>query len=114
MRNRRQAPRYLFGVAAKLSRPGSTAVSEVIVVNIGRRGCCAEGAGVWEVGQKCLLSIVWRGAQIPTEAEVAWNDAQGRTGFKFLAVEGESRKLLNELCSTLHLQLATWPPPKGA
>lgn len=114
MRTRRQSERYLFGVAARLSEPQSTAISEVTVVNIGPRGCCAEGVGALKAGQRYLLSIDWRAAQIRTEAEVAWRDAQGRTGFKFVSVEKKSRELLRELCSTLRIQPPPSLPPEAA
>jgi hypothetical protein len=113
MRTRRQSERYLFGVAARLSQPQSAAISAVTVVNISPRGCCAEGVGALEPRQRYLLSIDWRAAQIRAEAEVAWSDAQGRIGLKFVSVEKQSRELLRELCSTLRIQPSS-PPPAEA
>lgn len=104
MAERRQVPRYLFGVPGKLSQSAGGAFSDVTVVTISVRGCCVEGASAPSVGQKCQLRIEWRGTQIPAEAEVAWKNKQGQAGMRFLSVEPEGRQLLRELCSTLKLQ----------
>ena len=111
MGERRQVPRYLLGVAAKLSQPVGGAVSNVTVVTLGIHGCSIEGSGAPAIGQRCALRIEWRGAEIRAEAEVTWKTKDARVGFRFLSLKEESQKLLRELCATLRLQpLAPLPP----
>lgn len=110
MRNRRRFSRYLFGVDAQLSNPGSTEASDITVVNISPHGGCLDGAFSLEVGQRRVLTIAWRGTQIRGEAEVLWNDGEGRAGFRFLSVDQKNRNLLKELCSTLQLLRFASPP----
>lgn len=111
MPERRQVPRYLLNVPAKLSPLGSEAVSTVNVVLIGVKGCAFEGPVALGLGQRCKLSIEWRGSQIQAEAEVVVKKKEGRTGLKFLAMPEESMGVLRELCATLQLQpLAPLPP----
>lgn len=114
MHNRRKVSRYLFGVAAKLSEPGSPAALDVRVVNISTEGCCAETPGPLNVGKKHILAIGWRAKEIRAEVVVVWTDAQGRAGLRFLSVREEDQATLRELCSTLEIVRAVRQPSPAA
>ena len=112
MAERRQVPRYMFGVAAKLSHATSATASNVRASVLSVRGCGIEGAGVPAVGQECEIAIEWRGADIHAHAKVVWKRSDGRTGLKFLSIPDEDLERLRELCATLQLQPMSPMPPE--
>jgi hypothetical protein len=103
MKNRRQVPRYLFGVKAHLSQAATGVASEVIVVNISVSGCCAESPITPKVEETCDVKIEWRGGEIRAQAKVLWKSKEGRAGLRFLTIDQESQDRLRELCATLRL-----------
>jgi len=111
MDDRRQVPRYLSELPARLSYPGSGAVSRVSVLTLSVRGCCVAGVGGLEAGKTCQLIIEWLGREIRADAEVAWKNPQGRAGLKFLSMEQESGDTLRELLTNLRLQPLIPTPP---
>jgi hypothetical protein len=113
MRERRQVPRYLADISAVISQPGGGPTSHVTVVVLSVQGCCIQGVGAPEVGRKCLVTLEWQAEEIQAEAVVAWKDAKGRAGLRFLPMDQQSSETLRELCATLRLQpMSTLPPEK--
>jgi hypothetical protein len=104
MSERRQVPRYIADISAVLTRHDTGSESEVNVEILSVQGCCVKGSGIPEAGRKCRLSIRWRGEEIRSEAQVAWKDAKGLAGLRFLNMDQESSETLRELCATLRLQ----------
>jgi hypothetical protein len=104
MNERRQVPRYIADISAVLSRHDTGSESEVNVQVLSVQGCCVKGLGIPEAGRKCRISIRWRGEEIRSEAQVAWKDATGLAGLRFLNMDQESSETLRELCATLRLQ----------
>jgi hypothetical protein len=104
MRERRQVPRYIADVSALLTHHETGSASEVAVEVLSVQGCCVKGAGIPEMGRKCRLTIRWQGEEIRTEAQVAWKNAKGVAGLRFLNMDQKSSETLRELCATLRLQ----------
>jgi hypothetical protein len=105
MSERRQVPRYIADISAVLTRHDTGSESEVAVEALSVQGCCVKGAAIPEAGRKCRLAIRWQGEEIRTEAQVAWKDAKGTAGLRFLNMDQGSSETLRELCATLPLQL---------
>jgi hypothetical protein len=109
MRERRNAPRYRFGLPGVLYRPGGGAGTNVVVDVISTTGCSIEGAVGASVGKKCELYIYWRGAQVGVEGQVVSEDADGKKGLRFLPMDKDIRERLNELCDALRIELTSVP-----
>jgi hypothetical protein len=88
--------------------------TNVVVREISTRGCALEHVEGLSVGKRCELYVDWQGAQLGFQVQVMWKDAQGRMGLKFLSVDRDTQKRLNELCATLGTQPLSAPPPKEA
>jgi hypothetical protein len=104
MKERRQVPRYIADVSAILTHHETGSASEVAVAVLSVQGCCVKGTAIPEMGRKCRLTIRWQGDEIRAEAHVAWKDAKGVAGIRFLNMDQESSETLRELCATLRLQ----------
>jgi hypothetical protein len=107
MDDRRRVPRYFANLTAVLTHQVSGVSEPVQVEVLSVQGCCVRGKPVPEVGRKCRLTMHWQTGEIRTEAEVAWKDAQGLSGLRFLGMDQESSEALRELCATLRLQPMT-------
>jgi hypothetical protein len=104
MSERRQVPRYLADISAVLTRHDTGLESEVAVGVLSIQGCCVKGPEIPEMGRRCRLTIRWQGEEVRAEAQVAWKDAKGVAGLRFLNMDQESSETLRELCATLPLQ----------
>jgi hypothetical protein len=109
MRERRKVPRYQFGKLAMLYPAGGGVGTKAVVYGISAQGCSIECERSPEVGKKCELYIDTENAQIGLEAQAVWTDSKGRTGLKFVSVDKETQKRLNELCATLRVQALSAP-----
>jgi len=91
-------------------RPPGEMVGKIVTIRvISPQGCALEGAEDLTSGKKCELYISWRGSEIGVEGEVVSRDSEGRIGLKFLSIDKDIQKRLNELCDTLRV-----PPPSTA
>jgi PilZ domain len=104
MRERRKAPRFNFGREAMLHPPGGGVGARAVVHLISTLGCAIECEASPALGKRCELYFDAESGQIGVEAQAVSKDAQGRTGLKFLSVDKDSAKRLNELCAALQLQ----------
>lgn len=104
----RKATRYKCGLKGVLHRARETVGTNVTIRDISTHGCELKHAGGPSIGRNCELYFDWRGTHVGLEAEVAWEDAKGRAGLRFLRVDGETQRRLNELCAALRTQ----PPPQ--
>lgn len=89
--------------------PGGGVGTKAVVYAISAQGCSIECERSPEVGKKCELYIDTENAQIGLEAQAVWTDSKGRTGLKFVSVDKETQKRLNELCATLRVQALSAP-----
>jgi len=103
----RKAKRYRLGLKGVLHHAGESVGTHVIVRDISTHGCELERTHGSRNGENCELYFDWQGAQVGLEAQVVWKDARGHSGLKFLRIDKESQRRLNDLCSTLSRQ----PPP---
>ena len=110
MSERRKAPRYQFGMTGTLRPPGEMVGEKVTIRVISPQGCAIEGAEGLTSGKKCELYIPWRGSEIGVQGNVVSRDSEGRIGLKFLSVDKDIQKRLNELCDTLRVQPSSTPP----
>jgi hypothetical protein len=110
MQNRREVPRFLFEVIAKLSDRNSTNESIVSLTNIGLNGCHVDGCTGLKADETHTLTIGWRGSQIELEAVVVWAKRDGHAGLRFQKVSRQNWAVLQELTSTLLTQPVAWPP----
>jgi hypothetical protein len=108
MRKNRKTRRYPCGLKGTLHRAGETVGTHVTIRDISTLGCELKLAEGSSIGKKCELYFDWRDNHVGLEAEVAWNDAQQRAGLKFLRVDQEIQRRLNDLCDALRTQ----PPPQ--
>ncbi len=76
----------------------------MIVRTISATGCEIECASGIRIDKKCELYFEWRDVMIGLQAQVAWRNAQGRIGLKFIAVDRETQRRVNELCGALRAQ----------
>lgn len=102
--NRREVPRYRCDLNAELLQPDTGTRRNVTVIILSIKGCCLEGVGPLDQGQKCQLKTQWYGNDLQAEAVVVWNNHQGQAGCRFLSVNDERTKLLREICASLPLQ----------
>jgi PilZ domain len=103
----RKAKRYRLGLKGVFHHAGESVGAHVIVRDISTHGCELERTPGSRNGENCELYFDWQGAQVGVEAQVVWKDARGHSGLKFLRIDKESQRRLNDLCSTLSRQ----PPP---
>jgi len=109
MDERRRVPRYFADLSATLEPQPSGASHPVQIEVLSVQGCCLRGENIPESGRKCRLTLHWHGEEICTGAQVAWKNAQGLAGLRFLDVDQNSSEVLRELCSSLRLQpLVPW------
>jgi hypothetical protein len=109
MRDRRKVPRYQLGKMAMLYPAGGGVGTKAVVYAISAQGCSVECDKSPELGKKCELYIDTERGQIGFEAQAVSKDAKGRTGLKFVSVDKETQKRLNELCATLRVQAISAP-----
>ena len=114
MRKRRKTTRYLFGLTGILYPAGEKVGANVMVRDISPQGCELEHAEGPSIGGNCELYFDWRGTHVGLEAAVVWKDAEGRAGLKFLRVDKDTQKRLNELCAALGTQPPLAPQQKEA
>ncbi len=88
---------------------GEMVGTKVQVQMISAHGCGLQGAEGLEVGRKCELYISWRGMEIGVEAQVVSKDATGEVGLKFLTVDKDIRRRLDDLCQSLRTQSLSSP-----
>ncbi|HEV2349752.1 MAG TPA: PilZ domain-containing protein [Terriglobia bacterium] len=110
----RKAKRYRLGLKGVFHHARESGGANVVVRDISTHGCELEHAQGSINGEKCELYFDWQGAQVGLEAQVVWKDAKGRAGLKFLRVDKESQRRVNELCDTLSRQAPSAPPQKEA
>jgi hypothetical protein len=103
MSERRQFPRYIAELSARLSQPPGGTASNATVVNLSIKGCCVEGATLIKANQDCELTMEWEGKQFRAAGVVTWKSSKGEAGLKFLYVDQESQDLLRKICSNLRL-----------
>ncbi len=101
MRERRQAPRYAFGLNGLLHRPGETVGSKVLVQVVSTIGCAVDGAPPLGVGKECELYFDWSGLHVGVAAEVASRDSSGRLGLKFKSLDREMQSRLQQIADAL-------------
>ena len=111
--NDREVARYRFGIRGTLYSPRGSVGMNVTVREISTLGCELDEVEGPSVGSKCELYFDWRGIRMGFVARVVWKDAEGRLDLKFLSVDTESQKRLQELCGALRTQQAPTSPPKG-
>jgi len=104
MPERRKAPRYPLEVPGILHPAGARAGINVIVLEISTLGCSLDKAQDLSVGKKCELYIDWQGGQMGLEAQTVWIDACGKVGLKFLSVDKDTQRRLNEFCASVRTQ----------
>jgi len=107
MQNRREVPRYVCELPARLSLPDGEAITNLTLIRLGIRGCATRGEGVPAVGQKGLIVIEWQGRQLPAAAEVVWKKTDGTAGFRFDSVDEKNRELLVKICAVHPMQPLT-------
>ncbi len=76
----------------------------MIVRTISATGCEIECASGISIDKKCELYFEWRDVVIGLQAQVAWRNTQGRMGLKFVGVDRETQRRINEICSALRAQ----------
>ena len=107
MQNRREVPRYMCELPARLSLPDGEAIANVTLIRLGIRGCATRGEGVPAVGQKTMILVEWQGRQFQVDAGVAWKTQDGLAGFRFASVDEKDKELLMKICANLPLQPLT-------
>jgi len=91
--------------------PSGEMVGRIVTIRvISPQGCAIEGAEDLTSGKKCELYISWRGSEMGIEGEVVSKDSEGSIGLKFLSVDKDIQKRLNELCDTLRVQPPSTSP----
>ena len=110
-RERRRVPRYVSDLRARLSDPATGATTRVAVVTLSVLGGCLEGSGLPPTGQKCEVNTEWEGKPLRLEGDVVWKSQDRQVGIKFASLDGETEKLLRQICANLRLQpMAPLPP----
>lgn len=110
----RKAPRYRFGLKGAFHHAGQAVGANVMVRDISTHGCELEHAEGSSNGENCELYFDWQGAHIGVVAQVAWKNAKGHAGLRFLRVDQESQARLNALCAQLSRQPHLAPHHKEA
>ena len=114
MQNRREVPRYMCELPARLSLPDGEAIANVTLIRLGIRGCATRGEGVPAVGQKTMILVEWQGRHFQADAGVAWKTEDGLAGFRFASVDEKDKELLMKICANLPLQPLMPPAIKAA
>lgn len=114
MHKHRKATRYQFGLKGVLHPTGEKVGATVMIREISTHGCELGQAERPGIGEKCELYFDWRGTHVGLEAEVVWKRAEGRAGLKFLRVDRDIQRRLDELCAALHAQPPLLPRQKEA
>lgn len=114
MRKHRKTTRYRCGLRGILHPAGETVGANVMMRAISTLGCELEHAEGSSIGENCELYFDWHGTHVGLVAEVVWKDAKGRAGLKFLRVDQDSQRRLNELCAALRTQPPLTPQQKEA
>ncbi len=104
MPERRKASRYPLEVPGILHPAGARAGINVVVLDISPLGCSLDKAPDLNVGKKCELYIDWQGGQMGLEAQAVWIDAGGKVGLKFLSVDKDTQRRLNDFCASVRTQ----------
>lgn len=104
MRKNRKTTRYSCGLTGILHRVGETVGTQVTIQDISTHGCELRRPDGSRIGKKCELYFDWRDMHVGLEAEVAWEDPKGRAGLKFVRVDQEIQRRLNDLCDALRTQ----------
>jgi len=107
MQNRREVPRYMCELPARLSLRDGEAVTNLTLIRLGIRGCATRGEGVPAVGQKGMILIEWQGRQFQADAEVVWKKTDVMAGFRFASVDEKNRELLVKICAIHPMQPLT-------
>ena len=107
MQNRREVPRYMCELPARLSLPDGEAITNLTLIRLGIRGCATRGEGVPAVGQKGMILIEWQGRQFQADTEVVWKMKDGMAGFRFDSVDEKNREILVKICATHPMQPLT-------
>ncbi len=76
----------------------------MIIRTLSVTGCEIERSSGASIGKKCEVYFEWRDSVIGLQAQVAWRNAEGRMGLKFVSVDRETQRRLNEICATLRAQ----------
>ena len=114
MQNRREVPRYMCELPARLSLPDGEAIANLTLIRLGVRGCATRGEGVPAVGQKARILVEWQGRQFQADAGVAWKTKDGLAGFKFASLDEKDKELLMKICANLPMQPLTPSATKPA
>jgi hypothetical protein len=113
MRERRKAPRFDLKHESMVHPPDGGVGSPAIVHVISTLGCAVECEKPPAVGKKCELYFDSDFGQIGVEAQAVSQDpATGRIGLKFLAVDKDMARRLNDLCAALLYQAANPAGPE--
>jgi PilZ domain-containing protein len=112
MRERREVPRYIYGIQGKVTETATGGTVAVTVEVLSTRGCATKGGTLPPLGQVCELQLDWHGREIRLPSTVAWKSKDGRVGLKFGAIPDEQVKLLRGLCASLQLQPLVPTPPE--
>lgn len=109
-RERRQVPRYVSELRARVSNLATGATSSVALVTLSVLGGCLEGPQLPEAGQKCELDTEWESKRLLIQGDVVWKGRE-QAGVKFASLPEAAEKLLRQICASLRLQpLAPLPP----
>ncbi len=114
MQERRKVPRYPFGQTGVLVPAGGGTGANVTIPVISVLGCGIEGAKGPKLGKKSELYFDWRHASVGAVVETVWKDSVGRMGLRFVSLDPESQKRLNDLCATLRAGPLTPAEPEVA
>lgn len=109
-RERRQVPRYLSELRARVSNLATGATSSAALVTLSVLGGCLEGPQLPEAGQKCELDTEWESKRLLVQGDVVWKGRE-QAGVKFVSLPEAAEKLLRQICASLRLQpMAPLPP----
>lgn len=107
-RERRRVPRYVSELRAGVSNGSAT--TRVSMITLSVLGCCLEGENLPTAGSSCEVSADWEGRELRLQGEVIWKKGR-QVGIKFSPLQGETERLLRQVCANLRLQpLAPLPP----
>lgn len=84
----------------------------MIIRTLSATGCEVERSNGANIGKKCEVYFEWRDTVIGLQAHVAWRNVQGRMGLKFISVDRETQRRLNEICATLRAQPVSGERPE--
>ncbi len=104
MPNRREVPRYICDLNAEVRQPGSDSRLNATVIILSVKGCCIEGVGPLDRGQRCELTTEWCGRDLRAEAEVVWKNPRGQAGCRFVSVSDDAMHVIREILAGLPLQ----------